>query len=54
MHVSAEYSPATGDGTLPEPHTRSYAVFTEIATRMGLCYFAAVVILAGVMQVVAG
>ena len=55
MLFPAEYFPATGAGTLPEPpHTRSYAVFTEIATRMGLCYFAAVVILAGVMQVVAG
>lgn len=29
-------------------------MFTEIATRMGLCYFGAVVILAGVMQLVAG
>jgi hypothetical protein len=28
-------------------------MFTSIATRVGLCYVAAIVILAGVMQVVA-
>ena len=55
MLGSAEYSPATGTGNPPQPpHTRSNAVFTEIATRMGLSYFAAIVVLAGVMQVVAG